>query len=107
MLKFGELPTSWCKNLIILIPKKSDNLENVNNWRPISLVNSDAKIFMKILANRLNPICHEIIGSHQQGFIAGRSITDTAFDIITTMRNITDQNMSNWLMFLDQQKAFD
>ena len=57
VLLSGLLPKSWCKNLIILIPKKSSDLENLNNWRPISLVNSDAKIFMKILANRLNTIC--------------------------------------------------
>jgi hypothetical protein len=55
ILSSGNIPTSWCKSIITLIPKKSDDLENINNWRPISLVNTDAKMFMKILANRLNP----------------------------------------------------
>jgi hypothetical protein len=103
----GILPKSWCKNLIILIPKKSTNLEDLNNWRPISLVNSDAKIFMKILANRLNTICQDVISPHQQGFVKNRSISDAALDIITIMRNQQDSSKQHWMLFLDQQKAFD
>ena len=87
ILDTGSLPNSWCKNLIILILKKATNLKDLNNWQPISLVNCDAKIFMKIIANRLNRICKEIVPSYQQGFIIQRSITDTAMDIITILRN--------------------
>jgi hypothetical protein len=101
------MPNSWCKSLISLIPKKTADLDNINNWRPISLVNSDAKLFMKIIANRLNLICEEIIPHHQQGFIKNRSITDAALDIITTMRNQQDPSKQNWMLFIDQQKAFD
>ena len=93
--------------MIILIPKKTDSLTEIDNWRPISLVNSDAKIFMKILATRLKTICAEIIGTHQQGFIAGRSIVDTALDIVTTMRFHSNTEKQAWLLFLDQKKAFD
>src|ERR1051325_1474510 len=66
-----------------------------------------ASIFMKILANRLNPICNESISSTQQGFIAGRLISDTALDIISVLKNQSDQTKQHWLLFLDQQKAFD
>ena len=95
------MPNSWCKNLIILILKKTEELDNLNNWRPISLVNCDAKIFMKVIANRLNLICDNIIPSHQQGFIRNRSITDTALDIITTMRNQKDSSKQHWMLFVD------
>jgi exonuclease III len=106
-LSSGIMPTSWCKSLISLIPKKAVDLENINNWRPISLVNSDTKIFMKIIANRLNLICEEIIPHQQHGFVKNRSITDAALDIITTMRNQEDPSKQHWLLFIDQQKAFD
>ena len=76
-LETGTIPRSWSKNIITLIPKKSDNLNDVNNWRPISLTNSDMKIFMKILANRVNEICDTIIGPAQQAFIKSRSIVDS------------------------------
>ncbi|CAG8778519.1 14069_t:CDS:1, partial [Gigaspora rosea] len=52
VIKESRMPSSWHKNILILIPKREENLEDVGNWRPISLVNSDAKIFMKILAGR-------------------------------------------------------
>src|ERR1043165_1187674 len=107
ILSTGNMPISWTKSLIVLIPKKSSDLNNINNWRPISLVNCDAKIFMKILANRLNEICKDLVPNHQQGFIKSRAITDTALDILTVMRNQQDNTKQNWLLLVDQQKAFD
>ena len=64
VLNTETMPLSWCKNLIMLIPKKSEELHNIDNWRPISLVNCDAKIFMKIMAIRLNSICKTIVPQH-------------------------------------------
>src|SRR6185437_15313179 len=74
VLETGEMPTSWSQNIITLIPKKKENLETISNWRPISLTNCDVKIFMKIIANRLNVICADVIGSYKRGFVTGRSI---------------------------------
>ncbi|CAG8555125.1 22850_t:CDS:2, partial [Gigaspora rosea] len=54
VLKEGRMPSSWHKNLLILISKKEENLEEIGNWRPIFLVNSNTKIFMKIMTGRLN-----------------------------------------------------
>jgi len=62
---------------------------------------------MKILANRLNLICEKIVPHQQHGFIRNRSITDAALDIITAMRNQLDSSKQHWLLFIDQQKAFD
>ena len=56
VLKFaitsGTLPCSFSKAIITLIPKAGD-LMDITNWRPVSLLNSDYKIFAKVLANRL------------------------------------------------------
>ena len=56
---------------------------------------------MKILANRLNKICKDLVPDHQQGFIKGRAITDTALDILTVMRNQQDNTKQNWLLLVD------
>src|SRR5260364_158463 len=106
-LSLGVIPDSWRKSIITLLPKKNEALENISNWRPISLVNADAKIFMKIIADRLNHICKDIIGEHQAGFVKNRSIVDAALDIISTMRSQENQIDTAWLLFLDQKKAFD
>jgi retron-type reverse transcriptase len=60
---------------ITLVPKK-DNPKKVNDFRPISLVNSSPKLVSKLLANRLQSVILEIVHENQYGFIKGRTIQD-------------------------------
>ena len=49
----GKLPNSFYKASIVLILKSHKDATKKENYRSISLMNIDAKIFNKIIANRI------------------------------------------------------
>ena len=67
----GTLPNSFYKATITLIPKPDkDNTKN-ENYRPISLIDIDAKILNKILANRIQQHIKKLIHHDHVGSIQG------------------------------------
>jgi hypothetical protein len=62
-------------SFITLIPK-IDGPIRVNDFRPISLLNSSVKLITKVLANRLQPFITKLVHTNQYGFIKTRTIQD-------------------------------
>ena len=74
-IKKGRMHDSFYKGVISLIFKKGSS-NNFDNWRHVTLMNIDYKIFAKIIVNRLNKDLEEIIEKEQTCAIKGRLMWD-------------------------------
>ena len=70
----GTFPSLFYEATITLILKPDKDTTKKENYRPISLVNIDAKILNKILANHIWIYIKKIIHHDQVGFIPGIQI---------------------------------
>ena len=90
-----------------LIEKKDQDHCDLENWQPISLLNVDAKITSKVIAQRLKRVLPNLIHENQSGYVPGRSICENIRSILDIMEYTKDNNKLGILFFIDFEKAFD
>lgn len=74
-LEGGYMLKETNKIFIVLIPKV-DILEQVSQFRPISMCNTTYKLISKCMVRRLQPLMKHLIGENQNAFVPGQSIND-------------------------------
>ena len=108
-LSLGYFPEKWKTAIMIFIPKPNTSQHQVQNYRPISLLDAEGKIFDRILNRRFNHFTqlNNLNNPKQHGFRQNRG-TDTAIAILyETISNNLALRYKTDIVLRDVSKAFD
>ncbi|GFS86880.1 retrovirus-related Pol polyprotein from type-2 retrotransposable element R2DM, partial [Nephila pilipes] len=106
-LKLKDIPKAWKISNCVVIHKK-DDLDRIDNWRPIALSNTIYKLFMKCLTRKLQDWCefNQVLCSAQKGFTPHDGIIEHNFLLAQSLKTAKRNKTDVFLAFLDISNAF-
>ena len=91
---------------LVSIPKKG-RVEDLKDFRPISLVRGLYKWLAKVLAYKMKGVLAKVISTAQNAFVEGRQIMDAMLIVNEAIDSILKSNRGVILCKLDIEKAYD
>lgn len=106
-LREGRAPLSWREVIISFIPKEDKDLEQCKNFRPISVLNVDYKLYISTICIRYEIFIPDLIDEDQTEFIKWRQTQDNSRRTLHIVEHKQRKGMNATLIKIDAEKAFD
>jgi exonuclease III len=102
------LPEEMLRAIVVPFYKGKGEKEDLKNWRPVSLVCTDYKLFSLFIVARLTPVMKSLVKPGQTSSVPGRSTFDNIHSIrllhqLTTL----EEKIDAAFVLIDSEKAFD
>lgn len=105
-LKSGVFPSRWKEARIVPVHKKGE-LENVRNYRPISILSSFSKLFESLVCPVISNHTRSMISIKQHGFQRGKSVTTNLVAFVADIAENLEKRIQTDAIYTDFSSAFD
>jgi hypothetical protein len=102
----GTLPEEFASGDISVLYKKGDP-RDVRNYRPITLLPVDYKIYSKVLVRRMKTVIDSFVSKEQLGFVPNRNKAEATHLTKLIQNYLDDEEEDGLLLALDWELAFD
>ena len=108
LFNIEHFPDKWCQGFIIPL-HKTGSLNDLENYRGISLLSHFGKIFTRVLSNRLNTWAetYNVYVEAQAGFRKDMSTIDNIFVLNAIVSHMLNANKKLYVALVDFSKAYD
>jgi exonuclease III len=102
----GTHDKDFTVGVMTLLYKKKDK-QKIENYRPITLLNTDYKTMTRAIAKKLGKVAPFLIHPDQAGFVPGRSLFDHTRQTTLMIDYCETVEINGCIIALDQEKAYD
>ena len=108
-LLLNDIPEEWREGVIYPIPKPTEWNCNLANTRPITLLETLRKAFVKVITNRLTSIIakRNILRGGNHAALPGGSTFAPLRIINAVLEDAVESDKEIWFLFQDLSKAYD
>lgn len=108
-MRLSHVPAKWKHAIVCMIPKEGKDWKTVKGYRPISLLNSLAKIMERLVARRVTGElrARRILPECQSAFLSKHSVEDHPFRLAELASTGLLNGEDTIVVCLDVEGAFD
>ncbi|WVZ94779.1 LOW QUALITY PROTEIN: hypothetical protein U9M48_040637 [Paspalum notatum var. saurae] len=103
----GELPICNLNFETITLLPKAKEVKQIQQYRPICLLNVSFKIFTKVIVNISVAVANKIVKPSQIAFMSGRNILDGVVILHETLHEMKRKKVNGVVLKLNFEKAYN